>query len=43
MTLKLLLPSVYSLHQMTYICEAYPKRYDITFSAKKSQVIIYKA
>ncbi len=41
--LKLLTPSLYALHQMSYICENYAKRYDITFNAKKSQVIIYKA
>ncbi len=41
--LKHLTPSVYALHQMAHICENYAKRYDITFNAKKSQVIIYKA
>ncbi len=41
--LKLLTPSVYALHQMAHISGNYAKRYDITFNAKKSQVIIYKA
>ncbi len=41
--LKLLTLSVYALHQMAHICVNYAKRYDITFNAKKSQVIIYKA
>ncbi len=41
--IKLLTPSVYALHQMAHICEKYAKIYDITFNAKKSQVIIYKA
>ncbi len=40
--LKLLTPSVYALHQMAHIWENFAKRY-ITFNAKKSQVIIYKA
>ncbi len=38
--LKLLTPTVY---QMAHICENYAKRYDTTFNAKKSEVIIYKA
>ncbi len=41
--LELLTPSVYYLHQMAHICEDYTKGYDITFNAKKSQVIFYKA
>ncbi len=40
--LKLLTPILYTLHQMTHICEKYAKRYDVTFNATKSQVIIYK-
>jgi hypothetical protein len=41
--LKLLTPSVWAVHQMAHICENYAQRYDVTFNAKKSQVIIYKA
>ena len=41
--LKMLTPSVWAVHQMAHICENYAQRYDVTFNAKKSQVIIYKA
>ncbi len=41
--LKLLTPSVYSLHQIVCICENYANNYNITFNAKKGQFIIYKA
>ena len=41
--LTILCPSVIALHEMSQICEEYAKKYDVTFNAKKSQVIVFKA
>ena len=41
--LKLLTPSIFALHKMAHICELCAQNFDITFNAKKSQIIIYKA
>ncbi len=38
--LKLLIPSVWAMHQLAHICKRYAQIFHVLFNSKKSQVII---